>query len=269
MPGERGAVLAEALRGGARYGDAERPVAAVLLGAGGGVDDDALAGAGGSDEDRGALGAGDDLQGVGLLAAEASADPLCDLIAGERAGLDSPTSRPPAAASAVKRRSIACSRARTASVVIRPPSRGSTRRSAIIARERSRASRGESSPTDCSSRTARNSPGSKVAVRSVRRCSTRSSSGACTAGAASAMERCPGCWAVKSKRAAVSFHACCRSVRVTSTLALRFSSLSARSSPRSGARPHCARKRSAALATSRLRALKESSRPRGTPAISK
>ncbi len=62
-------------------------MAAVLLGAGGGVDDDALAGAGGSDEDRGPLGAGDDLQGVCLLGAEVSADPLGDLIACERAGL--------------------------------------------------------------------------------------------------------------------------------------------------------------------------------------
>ena len=57
----------------------------------------------------------------------------------------------------------------------------------------------------------------------------------------------PGCSPAKSKRAAVSFHARCRSARVMSTLALRFSSLSWRSSPRSGARPHFARKRSAAL----------------------
>ena len=62
-------------------------MAAVLLGAGGGVDHDALAGAGGPDEDCGALGAGDDLQRVCLLGAEASADPLGDLIACERAGL--------------------------------------------------------------------------------------------------------------------------------------------------------------------------------------
>ncbi len=67
-PRERGAVLAETLRGGAGHGNAERRTAAVLLGAGGGVDDDALADAGGADEDRGALGAGDDLERVGLLA---------------------------------------------------------------------------------------------------------------------------------------------------------------------------------------------------------
>ena len=36
-------------------------MAAVLLGAGGSVDHDALAGAGRPDEDRGPLGAGDDL----------------------------------------------------------------------------------------------------------------------------------------------------------------------------------------------------------------
>ncbi len=91
------------------------------------------------------------------------------------------------------------------------------------------------------------------------------------AGPALAPACVPGCsWpAVKSKRAAVSFQTRCRSPRVTSTLALRFSSLSARSSPRSGARPHFARKRSAALATSRLREEKASSSPRGTPAISK
>ena len=45
----------------------ERLMAGVLLGAGGGVDHDALAGAGGTDKDRGSLGAGDDLQRVGLL----------------------------------------------------------------------------------------------------------------------------------------------------------------------------------------------------------
>ena len=56
-------------------------MAGELLGSGGGVDHDALAGPGGSDEDRAALGAGDDLQRVGLLVAEASADPLGDLIA--------------------------------------------------------------------------------------------------------------------------------------------------------------------------------------------
>ncbi len=81
VPGERGAVLAEALRGGPGHRDPERLVADVLLGSGGGVDDDALAGAGGSDEDRGALGAGDDLQRVCLLGAEPSADPLGDLVA--------------------------------------------------------------------------------------------------------------------------------------------------------------------------------------------
>ena len=87
MAGERGAVLAEALRGGPGHRDPQRLVAGVLLGSGGGVDDDALAGAGGPDEDRGTLWAGDDLQGVCLLGAEASADPLGDLVAGERASL--------------------------------------------------------------------------------------------------------------------------------------------------------------------------------------
>ena len=87
LPGERGAVLAESLRGGARDGDPEGLVAGELLGARGGVDHDALAGAGGADQDAGALGAGDDLERVGLLVAEARADPLGDLIAGQRARL--------------------------------------------------------------------------------------------------------------------------------------------------------------------------------------
>jgi hypothetical protein len=149
-------------------------MAPVLLGAGGRVDHYTLAGAGWTDEDRAALGAGNDLQRVGLLGAEASPDPLGYLIACERAR-STPTSRPAAPASPVNLRSIACSRARTASVVISPPSNGRTRRSAIIAREKSSASRGESSPTDCSSSTERSSPGSNVAARSVRRSSTRSS----------------------------------------------------------------------------------------------
>ena len=133
--GERGAVLAETL--GAVDPDTATPASdgrRELLGAGGGVDHDALAGPGWSDEDRAALGAGDDLQRVGLLVAEASADPLGDLsLAISRA--TAPTSRPAAWASLVNLRSIACSRARTASVVISPPSSGRTRRSAIIARE--------------------------------------------------------------------------------------------------------------------------------------
>ena len=67
--------------------------------------------------------------------------------------------------------------------------------------------------------------------------------------------------AAKSKRAAVSFQTAVGRARVTSTFALRFSSFSRRSSPRSGALPHFARKRSAALATSRLRAENASSKP--------
>ena len=74
-----------------------------------------------------------------LLGAEASADPLGDRsLAFARA--TAPTSRSAAWASVVNLRSIACSRARTLSVVIRPPSSGRTRRSAIIARENASAS---------------------------------------------------------------------------------------------------------------------------------
>jgi hypothetical protein len=80
--------LAEALSGGTRYCDPKGLVANVLLAPSSCVDHDALAGAGGPDEDRGALGAGDDLKCVRLLGAEASADPLGDLIAGELAGVD-------------------------------------------------------------------------------------------------------------------------------------------------------------------------------------
>ncbi len=62
-------------------------MAGELLGASGGVDHHALAGARWSDEDRGALGAGDDLKRVGLLVAEARADPLGELVARGRARL--------------------------------------------------------------------------------------------------------------------------------------------------------------------------------------
>ncbi len=81
---ERGAVLAEPLRGGARDGDPERAAAGELLGARGGVDHDALAGARGADENRPALGACDDPERVGLLVGEASADALSDPIGSER-----------------------------------------------------------------------------------------------------------------------------------------------------------------------------------------
>ena len=54
----------------------------------------------------------------------------------------SPTSRPAGWASCAARRSIACSCARTASVVIRPPSRVRTRRSRIISRATASASSG-------------------------------------------------------------------------------------------------------------------------------
>ena len=159
LTGERRAVLAEPLRGGPGHRDPERLAAGELLGPRGGVDHDALAGAGRADQDRAALGAGDDLERVGLLVAEAPADPLGDL----SLALDlacSPTSRPAGSARAPARRSIACSRARTASVVISPPSK---RQDAALGDHRvcatASASRGESSPTDCSSSTARSSPG--------------------------------------------------------------------------------------------------------------
>ena len=112
LPASAGTVVAEALRGRPGHRDAEGLAAGVLLGAGGGVDHDALAGAGRSDEDRGALGAGDDLQRVCLLGAEVSADPLGDLVARDRAGLAANVSAAPAARM-VNLCSIACSRART------------------------------------------------------------------------------------------------------------------------------------------------------------
>ena len=64
VPGEGGAVGAEALGGGAGHGDPDRLAAGVLLGARGGVDHDALAGPGGADQDRRALGAGEDFERV-------------------------------------------------------------------------------------------------------------------------------------------------------------------------------------------------------------
>jgi hypothetical protein len=179
----------------------------------------------------------------------------------------SPTSLPAGLASCAKLRSIACSFARMARVVIRPPAKGSTRRSAIISRALARASAGASAPVDCSSSTARSSPGSNVAARSVNRSSTRSSRGP---GRRERPSDCPSCrsrpWPC---RAAFSCHTLWRSSRVTGSLALRFSSFRRRSSPRSGALPHFARNRSAAAATSRLRAENASINPWGTPAISK
>ena len=87
----------------------------------------------------------------------------------------SPTSRPAGWASWVARRSIACSWARTARVVIRPPSRVSTRRSRTISRATASASSGASSPAACSSTTARRSRSWKTACCSVSFASTRSS----------------------------------------------------------------------------------------------
>ncbi len=121
-PASAGTVAAEPLRGGPGHRDPQRLMAGELLGAGGGVDHNALAGACGPDEDRAALGAGDDRQRAGLLVAQAPADPLGDLVArGLARPLPHVSSR--RLGEVVKRRSIACSRARTASVVISPPSK--------------------------------------------------------------------------------------------------------------------------------------------------
>lgn len=82
--------MAEALRGRAGDGDPPSLVAAALLGAGGRRPCRCRRGRRGPRP----LGAGEDLQGVGLLVTEASADPLSDRsLAGARALL--PTSRPP------------------------------------------------------------------------------------------------------------------------------------------------------------------------------
>lgn len=74
-----------------------------------------------------------------------------------------PTSRPADRASMAVRRSIACSCARTASVVIRPPSSVNTRRSWIICRATWSASFGNSSPAVCSSATVCRSRNSNTA----------------------------------------------------------------------------------------------------------
>ena len=106
----------------------------LLLGACGGVDHDALPGAGGADQDGQTLGAGHRAQRLLLLGGQGRADPLGDFPASV---LSRERRRPHgrrAAASAPARRSIACSWARTASVVIRPPSRVRMRRSPTIAR---------------------------------------------------------------------------------------------------------------------------------------
>ena len=72
------------------------------------------------------------LEGRGLLRGRWSGDALGDLADRRVSRARSPTSRPPGAASCWARRSIACSWARTAKVVIRPPSRVRTRRSRTI-----------------------------------------------------------------------------------------------------------------------------------------
>ncbi len=89
----------------------------------------------------------------------------------------SPTSLSAGRASAAARRSIACSRARTARVVIRPPSSMRMRRSATIERASWSARSGVMTPAVCSSATARSVPGSKIASRSVSFASITSSTG--------------------------------------------------------------------------------------------
>ena len=154
--GKRGAVGAESLGGGAGYGYADRVAAGELLCACGGVDHDALAGPGGADENRDPLGPGESssawccsgLRGPAMRSATSR---------GRGSGVTSPTSRPAGWASWVTRRSIACSWARTARVVIRPPSKLRTRRSRTISRAIPSASSGAISPAACSSTTLRRS----------------------------------------------------------------------------------------------------------------
>ena len=133
-----------------------------LLGAGGGVDHNALPGARGADEYRQALRAGHGPQGLLLLAGEgAPMRSATSLLALVRACW--PTSRPAGWASSRQRRSIACSCARTARVVIRPPSKVRTRRSRDhLPCDHQRLS-GLISPAVCSSATVRSAPASKTA----------------------------------------------------------------------------------------------------------
>ena len=65
LPGQRGAVRAEALGGGAGYGDPDRLAPGVLLRAGGGVDHHSLAGPGWADEHRDTLGTGEHVRARG------------------------------------------------------------------------------------------------------------------------------------------------------------------------------------------------------------
>ncbi len=162
----------------------------------------------------------------------------------------SPVSRPAAADRATARRSIASSRARTVSVVIRPPSRVRIRRSPTISRVTAIASSGPSSPADCSSATARSSPASNTASRS----------GASPQHAPQETAPAPPGRTCRLDAplhphrtcdAPVRAHARFRSPRVVSSLARRFSSAMSRISPPSGARPCLARNRSTALAISR------------------
>ncbi len=84
LPGECGAIGAEALGGGAGHGDADRPVSGVLLGACDGVDHypltcSALTCSGRADKHRGTLRTRKNFEGVVLLGAERPADALGDL----------------------------------------------------------------------------------------------------------------------------------------------------------------------------------------------
>ncbi len=84
--GKRGAVRAESLGGGARYGHADGVAAGELLCACGCVDHDALAGPGGANEHRDSLRPRQCSQRPLLLRAQMSGDPLGDLLCGLGSG---------------------------------------------------------------------------------------------------------------------------------------------------------------------------------------
>ena len=163
IPLERRAVASQPLGCGARDGDPDGFASRQLLRSCRSVDDDALPRSCRADEHAYTLGTSQDEQRHLLLVGERSPDTLGDLARAAFIRAAWPTSRPAARASVAARRSIACSCARTASVVICPPSSVSTRRSRIISRATCSASFGESSPAVCSRATVWRSRSSKTA----------------------------------------------------------------------------------------------------------
>ena len=169
-PARAGLSAPEPLGGRARDGDADHLASGGLLGACGRVDHDPLPGPGRvRSGPPGAPGRSAHRSACSLLA-RTGARRCARRPHGPR--LPARVRRHPGRRAAASSAGAALDRlllGRTASVVIRPPSKVRMRRSATISRVSAIASSGPSSPADCSSATARSSLASNIAARSVRR----------------------------------------------------------------------------------------------------